>query len=124
MDLRDTQGKPQVARTDSNGLPADDYGLPPMAPPRSTFAPRDTPSPRERAWESEALCRGSDELFCRKLNESEAERVQRERAAKQVCGICPVREECLDYALRVRELVGVWGGLNALERLDLMRERS
>jgi len=32
---------------------------------------------------------------------------------------CPVRQECLDYALRVREPFGIWGGLNEAERRAL-----
>jgi WhiB family redox-sensing transcriptional regulator len=30
--------------------------------------------------------------------------------AKQLCGACPVRVQCLDGALRRREPCGVWGG--------------
>ena len=46
---------------------------------------------------------------------------QAERQAKQVCAACPVRAECLDYALRVNEPLGVWGGLDPIERRTLLR---
>jgi hypothetical protein len=36
--------------------------------------------------------------------------------AKAICAECPVRPACLDYAIQIRELHGIWGGLNELER--------
>jgi WhiB family redox-sensing transcriptional regulator len=48
--------------------------------------------------------------------ETTEERHDRESAAKRICGDCPVRRECLDYAMRVREPFGIWGGLNETER--------
>ena len=37
---------------------------------------------------------------------------------------CPVRPECLEYALEVRETHGIWGGLNEMERRALLRARN
>ena len=51
--------------------------------------------------------------------ESDTERRARERAAKRVCAACPVRRECLDFALRLREPFGIWGGLTESERRRL-----
>jgi len=42
--------------------------------------------------------------------------------AKQLCSQCPVREECLDYALKTHILDGVWGGLDTDERKRLHRK--
>lgn len=42
--------------------------------------------------------------------------------AKRVCGACPVRAECLVHALDAGESVGVWGGLDAVERSALRRD--
>ena len=39
--------------------------------------------------------------------------------AKQVCANCPVRGECLDYAIEADEEFGIWGGLNRAERLHV-----
>ncbi|MDN5915126.1 MAG: WhiB family transcriptional regulator [Pseudonocardia sp.] len=39
--------------------------------------------------------------------------------ARAVCGGCPVRAECLEYALRVGEDFGIWGGLDEAERRSL-----
>ncbi len=40
-------------------------------------------------------------------------------AAKAVCAGCPVRDECLDYALASRQRFGVWGGMSEQERRRL-----
>ena len=44
--------------------------------------------------------------------------------AKAICVQCPVLEECREYALGVREIHGIWGGLNEMERRALLRERA
>lgn len=46
------------------------------------------------------------------------------REAKKVCAGCPVRDECLEYALGGRETQGVWGGLSSRQRQTLARERT
>jgi len=39
--------------------------------------------------------------------------------AKTICGTCPVRIECLQYALDHTEKWGIWGGLTERERRRL-----
>lgn len=39
--------------------------------------------------------------------------------AKHVCRTCPVKSECLDYALKYRERFGIWGGLTERGRKDM-----
>ena len=72
-------------------------------------------------WESRAICREADaRCFVPPMSgESADERRVRESAAKRICADCPVRRECLDYALRVRESLGIWGGLDETERRAL-----
>lgn len=41
-------------------------------------------------------------------------------AAIKVCQACPVRNECLQWALDNNEAYGVWGGLTEAERWSLM----
>jgi|HubBroStandDraft_1064217.scaffolds.fasta_scaffold09286_5 WhiB family redox-sensing transcriptional regulator len=43
------------------------------------------------------------------------------RRAKLICAACPVRSECLNYALRHRQEQGIWGGLTDEERRLLRR---
>ena len=47
----------------------------------------------------------------------------REAVAKALCVHCPVRVDCLEYALQSREGHGIWGGLNEMERRAVLRER-
>lgn len=41
---------------------------------------------------------------------------QEVRRAKSICAVCPVRRECLDFALKTQQAWGVWGGLTSAER--------
>ncbi len=45
------------------------------------------------------------------------------REAKAVCAGCPVRVDCLEYALEAGEKFGVWGGKSEKERRTLRRHR-
>lgn len=44
----------------------------------------------------------------------------REKRAKEICLECGVRDDCLDYALSIREQHGIWGGLTENERRELI----
>jgi WhiB family redox-sensing transcriptional regulator len=56
--------------------------------------------------------------------ERKEERLEREARAKAICGGCAVRTDCLEYALRIREPHGVWGGLNEQERKQKLAQRQ
>jgi WhiB family redox-sensing transcriptional regulator len=43
------------------------------------------------------------------------------QSAKAICALCPVREECLQWALDTAQDAGVWGGLSEEERRALRR---
>jgi WhiB family transcriptional regulator, redox-sensing transcriptional regulator len=76
---------------------------------------------------NKAACRdtGVMMLFFGPDGERPAEREVRERKAKVICALCPLRAECLEYALRHPARYGIWGGLNpeelAAERRRLLR---
>jgi WhiB family redox-sensing transcriptional regulator len=42
--------------------------------------------------------------------------------ARAVCAACPVRVDCLDYAVENRIGHGLWGGLNPVQRRQLRRQ--
>lgn len=67
------------------------------------------------AWTVDALCAQTDpEAFYPEKGGST-------RQAKRVCDACPVRLECLAYALEHDERDGVWGGLSPRQRQALKR---
>jgi len=66
----------------------------------------------------DAACRGIDLDVFFPVSDAKA------GEAKAVCATCPVREECLEFALNTRPADGVWGGLTAIERHRLIRRRQ
>jgi WhiB family redox-sensing transcriptional regulator len=67
-------------------------------------------------WQDQARCRQYDpELFF-------DPRGRAERKAKAVCTRCPVRSDCLLFALESHAEFGVWGGMNTKERRILLRQ--
>ena len=74
-------------------------------------------------WETRGACRHHADLFVSPLaGDTPTLRLEREDAAKQVCATCPVMNDCRRYALRVRESIGIWGGLTAAERRVLFSD--
>ena len=87
------------------------------------------PSSRDGAmwgWQQHAACRGQDTTYFFAPNYFEKKRQKdgREAKAKALCAQCPVRDVCLEYALKINEEHGVWGGLNEQERRQLVRRRA
>ena len=76
-------------------------------------------------WQRHAACRGPEAtlFFAPTVPEPRLDRETREGRAKAICASCSVQPECLEYALRIREPHGIWGGLNEIER-RLILERS
>ncbi|MEV6318592.1 WhiB family transcriptional regulator [Streptomyces sp. NPDC051776] len=70
----------------------------------------------ESDWSERAICRAGDpdELFVEGALQNRA---------KATCVGCPVRTECLAYALDHRVEFGVWGGMTERERRALLRRR-
>lgn len=68
-----------------------------------------------------------DQAACRELGVPTAAffppRGQRPDRARGVCAGCPVRAECLDFALRSRDHHGVFAGTTDKDRRPLARER-
>jgi WhiB family transcriptional regulator, redox-sensing transcriptional regulator len=70
-----------------------------------------------QTWRQLAACRGVEPDIFYPASDEEAD------AAKSVCGVCPVRQPCLEYALASRERDGVWGGATEKERRRILRQR-
>ena len=72
-------------------------------------------------WQLLGACRGLDTaVFFHPDGERGLPRKTREATAKALCRSCPVRAQCCQHALRVREPYGVWGGLSAADRDEIL----
>ena len=77
-------------------------------------------------WQAKAACRGPQAavFFPPTTFERKDEKENRETRAKAICSTCSVRRPCLEYALRIREPHGIWGGLNEVERKQVLARRG
>lgn len=71
-------------------------------------------------WRDRAACRREDPDLFFPIGTSGPALLQTEQA-KAVCRRCPVREQCLEWALRTGQSIGVWGGTSETERRSLRR---
>ncbi|MET8174377.1 WhiB family transcriptional regulator [Streptomyces clavifer] len=71
-------------------------------------------------WRMHAACRNEDPDLFFPIGSTGPALVQTEDA-KAVCATCPVREQCLEWALENGQDSGVWGGLGENERRALKR---
>ena len=72
---------------------------------------------QDETWKLDAACFGYDtRLFFPERGES----VQQ---AKQICAGCPVRLDCLEYAMAIPNCSGIWGGMSGRERRELRRNQ-
>ena len=77
------------------------------------------PTPEELAntpWRTRASCRGLDSRAWFVVHP-----VKVVRSAQLVCTTCPVRRNCLAWALTFGETYGTWGGLTAKDRKPLAK---
>lgn len=73
-------------------------------------------------WQYRGACRNLDtEQFFHPEGERGGTRKRRDDAAKAICAQCPVIAQCREYGLSAQEPYGVWGGLTAEERRELIR---
>lgn len=81
-----------------------------------SVAPRDL---IDDDWRADALCARSEnpEIFF-------APGALEHKIAKSICRLCPVRRQCLIYAMEAQVDYGVWGGLTERERRGFRRKRG
>ncbi|HUR22599.1 MAG TPA: WhiB family transcriptional regulator [Acidimicrobiales bacterium] len=66
-------------------------------------------------WRSDAACRDTNpDLFFPVGTTGEA--VAETRAAITLCQRCPVREQCLEFAMATNQRDGIWGGMSEEDR--------
>ena len=73
-------------------------------------------------WRQSAACRHSDPNLFFPIGDT-GPAVEHAEAAKAVCRQCPVRVDCLEYALTSNQDTGVWGGTTEEDRRKLRRQR-
>lgn len=77
----------------------------------------------DTSWQLFAACSGTPaEVFFPRNDQSKDTRVW--GRAKSVCLNCPVRAECLEYALDHEEKFGCWGGRSPKERDLILATRE
>lgn len=67
-------------------------------------------------WMSQAACAGLADVSADAWFPPVGNAKAKARMAKRICEQCPVRLECLSYALHHNIVHGVWGGLTPNER--------
>lgn len=69
------------------------------------------------AWQAHGACRGAGNTSWFPGKGTSTNR------PKRVCADCPVKQECLDYALEHHIVHGIWGGTSEQERRLMRRQR-
>jgi len=77
-------------------------------------------------WREQAACRGQGAMTFYSHSEAEPKEQQyaKERAREVIkanCAQCPVRRECLEYAVTHGEIHGIWGGMTETERHEYVK---
>lgn len=72
-------------------------------------------------WQQAAACRGPNQVifFPPPRLERRSDKRLREQRAKEICQMCSVRLECLNFAIDIREQHGIWGGMTENERREV-----
>ncbi len=78
----------------------------------------EVPVTEERPWMVFSVCRDADPDLFFPATADDGDH------ALALCAICPVRVDCLEYALDARERFGIWGGLTEKQRLAVQRRSA
>jgi WhiB family transcriptional regulator, redox-sensing transcriptional regulator len=85
-----------------------------------TYGPVNLATELVADWRARAACSGyPNTLFFPTSDGADDANVER---AKAVCAVCPVVEDCLEYALETNQRAGIWGGTSEQERKSLRRK--
>lgn len=75
-------------------------------------------------WHLEAQCKGVNKSVffgSSSPDERPAYTLSSIRKARAICATCPVFNECITHAIRVREDYGLWAGTTMRQRRELFR---
>jgi WhiB family redox-sensing transcriptional regulator len=76
-------------------------------------------------WQYQGACKNKDtEMFFLEHGERAKTKRKKEQRAIAVCRTCPVIQKCLEHALKVPELYGVWGGTTADQRFVMLKSKK
>jgi WhiB family redox-sensing transcriptional regulator len=88
------------------------------------------PWPDDDEWRADAACRTMDPSIFYPVPVGNSSAVKAARrlvdpyaAARAVCSSCPVADECLSFALAIRDREGMYGGKSPDERRRILRRR-
>ncbi|MFB8016998.1 WhiB family transcriptional regulator [Streptomyces rubiginosohelvolus] len=73
----------------------------------------------DTSWQTRGTCHGMDTEDAEAVFFPGPRDYEDIAEAKELCGWCPVRRDCLDFALENGLKEGVWGGLTKAERAPL-----
>jgi len=71
-------------------------------------------------WRDSALCKGTQVNFYPFSGNHNLKVRAAVKEAVTTCRVCPVRLECLNWAIENREFYGIWGGTTERERRILI----
>jgi WhiB family redox-sensing transcriptional regulator len=74
--------------------------------------------PPQDGWVRQAACAGHDPDHWYVPEQTTY------RYARAICAVCPVKTDCLNWALRAGEYQGMWGGLSPQQRRQLRKRAS
>jgi WhiB family redox-sensing transcriptional regulator len=72
-------------------------------------------------WRIDAACRDEDPALFFPVGTT-GPAIDVVEAAKTICAVCPVAQECLMFAVTTNQEYGVWGGLDEEERREVRRK--
>ena len=70
-------------------------------------------------WKERAACAGYPNGLFFPGPDSTMASVEKARA---ICSVCPVKDDCLEYAFQANQRSGIWGGTTEDERKSLRRK--
>lgn len=84
-----------------------------------TYGPAHLAADLVAEWKNRAACSGYPNSLFFPLADATKSQIER---AVAVCNVCPVTEDCLEYAFETNQRAGIWGGTTEDERKSLRRK--